>query len=420
MEGVNDVTEVPITQQFGEATIVDLPHIGPRQNIDVKDLEEVAKDVKQGDIVFLRTGYSDRYRKPQPNQEYYDDSPGLTLSAAEWLVRKKIKVLGADIRTFEPFPPNRKMDVTGFLHSNGILTIEDLVNLGQIKKQRSFVVCGLPLKIRGLKGGPARVVAIGGEEDRRAVVDCTHALNTYPEPEWTVEPPIPEHIEPVELRLEVVKWCELIPFTIAGELTQVRGPRETGEYIRFSQEFISHAEFSFLEAYCAHSAWKVDKELCAKYHRMPLEKMIGEAAIVKLKIGPKQLINANQLDAAGRHVKEGDIVLLKTGYDDLYFHTQYNLDNTPGLSESAAEWLVDRGVATVAVDFPSVEVQAPSAGGHLTAATHCHLFSHNIPIVEYLCNTRMLRKDRAFVTFLPLPVRGIQPVVRAVVFEEWN
>ncbi|GAH92363.1 unnamed protein product, partial [marine sediment metagenome] len=182
-----DFSDVSVQQLVGEAMVLDVS-VEPGKDIGVDVIRKASEGVKKGDIVLIRTGYSENYRKPKVEAKYYEESPGLTIEAAKYLATLGIKMVGIDTYTLEPTYLKRskeEKDVHQILHSSRIVTVEDLTNLSKIKSRRPFAICGVPIKIKGLLGGPVRMVVI---DETGEVIDCSHELFNYPEPEYYPEP----------------------------------------------------------------------------------------------------------------------------------------------------------------------------------------------------------------------------------------
>lgn len=105
--------------------------------------------IKKDDIVIFHTGISNVYYKP----DYYNKYPAITEEIANYLVKKKIKMVGVDMCSVdhEPFPVHR------ILLKNNILIIENLTNLAKLASQK-FTVYAFPIKLQ-IDGAPARVIA---------------------------------------------------------------------------------------------------------------------------------------------------------------------------------------------------------------------------------------------------------------------
>lgn len=91
------VGQIPIDHFFGNGIVVDLPK-GKWELVTAKDLDAVKPAIKRGDIVIINTGWHRRY---SDSQEYFGHGPGLSKDAAEWLVKKKVKLVGVDTATVD-------------------------------------------------------------------------------------------------------------------------------------------------------------------------------------------------------------------------------------------------------------------------------------------------------------------------------
>ncbi|MBA7695503.1 Kynurenine formamidase [subsurface metagenome] len=325
-------------------------------------------------------------------------------------------MVGIDTYTLEPTYlkcSKEEKDVHQILHSSRIVTVEDLTNLSKIKSRRPFAICGVPLKIKGLLGGPVRMVVI---DETGEVIDCSHELFNYPEPEYypepyTFTPPISRHWEPTfkpELP-SIHSATRLHPFIVEGQ--GVRGFEHKEAYVTMGGEHYGcHVEGPFTPPEILVHLWgeshNFSKELLKKYRRMPLDKMIGEASIVDLtdQIGPEQEIEVGVLEKAGKHVRKNDIVIINTGYYEWYGATSHWGTFTPGFRIEAAEWLVHKEIKTLVVDFPGVDL---NKGGYSSNRVHYLFHAHDIPIIEKVVNLWKMAAKRIFFFALPLPVCAV-------------
>ena len=164
MAGPNtkSITDFPVDYFIGEASLIDVPR-GKNEPITGKDLEAAGKHCKDGDIVFIRTGWLE---KMWGNEEFID-SPFLTDDAAQWLVRLKARIAGYDfVQDYTAREFTRKGHVASesltvhlILLRNGVLNLENVNNLSMIKVPR-FHVFVLPIKLQDLDGAPCRPVAV--------------------------------------------------------------------------------------------------------------------------------------------------------------------------------------------------------------------------------------------------------------------
>lgn len=148
-----DVSQIPMERVMGEAVILDFSHKETNEPITKEELEEKGADIKEGDIIILKTGLDRFYRTSKAH-----DRPYLTPQATSWLVEKKISCLATDASGFEVRgvhdQPNHKL-----LFENDIPVIEHLTNLDKLTKKRIFLIA-LPWKVKGLDSSPVRVIAV--------------------------------------------------------------------------------------------------------------------------------------------------------------------------------------------------------------------------------------------------------------------
>ena len=116
------------------------------------DLETVkSADIQEEDVILFYTGFSKFYG--QDDKYYGDGRPEMTVEIADYLVEKKIKMIGLDMCS----PDKEPFKIHRILLENEILIIENMANLDQLEG-KEFTVYALPMNL-GLDGGPARVIA---------------------------------------------------------------------------------------------------------------------------------------------------------------------------------------------------------------------------------------------------------------------
>ncbi len=155
------ITDYPVDYFIGEASLIDVPR-GKNGTITGKDLENAGKHCKDGDIVYIRTGWLEKMW----GKEEFIDSPYLTDDAAEWLVKLKARIAAYDfvedyiVRDFtrKGHAPSEGFTVHLILLRNGVLNLEYAYNLSKIKVPR-FKTFVLPIKLQDLDGAPCRAIA---------------------------------------------------------------------------------------------------------------------------------------------------------------------------------------------------------------------------------------------------------------------
>jgi kynurenine formamidase len=90
--GAQGVGQIPMEHFFGTGVVVGIPKPKWGQVTD-KDLEKATPEILLGDIVIIATGWHKMY---SDSKEYFGYAPGLVKSAAEWLVKKGVKLVGID------------------------------------------------------------------------------------------------------------------------------------------------------------------------------------------------------------------------------------------------------------------------------------------------------------------------------------
>jgi len=167
LPGGRDITELPVDQWMGEASVVDLTHVPENGEVTAAILERQGQHALAGDIVLLRTDWPKR--AGVETEKFWRDAPYTGQSACEWLIRRGVKAVGYDYpsdycvrtMTFEPEKPLKKEDNTTHhaFFPAGITVIEYLTNLDRIGVPRCRFVA-LPLPVQGADGSPVRAVAI--------------------------------------------------------------------------------------------------------------------------------------------------------------------------------------------------------------------------------------------------------------------
>jgi len=147
----NDISEIDLSRFFGMGVLVDCLGLGPKTRIGAEILSRFS--IQQGDVVLIGKGLHSGV-----------DRPYLVKEGIEYLLKKKIKMVGVDDTVFPEDPQYAMRDLEGyFCHdlmlSNGIPIIEGLANLGELKKPR-FLFFGFPAKMGGLESFPIRAVAV--------------------------------------------------------------------------------------------------------------------------------------------------------------------------------------------------------------------------------------------------------------------
>jgi len=82
--------EVPLENLYGTGVVLDFRNKKKWEAITAADLEKATPKIEPGDIVVINTGWHTRL-EPGKEYDYFNHYPGLDVSAAEWLIKKKVK-----------------------------------------------------------------------------------------------------------------------------------------------------------------------------------------------------------------------------------------------------------------------------------------------------------------------------------------
>ena len=158
----------------------------------------------------------------------------------------------------------------------------------------------------------------------------------------------------------------------------------------------------------------------ASAEAVPLSRLVGPARVIDVRarcaadadyaVGADDLLAA---EAGNGRLERGDIVLVRTGFArywpeaNRYLGTELRgqeavpLLHFPGLSEAAAQFLVERGVAAVGIDTASVD-----PGQSRDFRAHRVLYAAGIPGFENVADLEDIPPTGAFVIALPMKIRG--------------
>jgi kynurenine formamidase len=137
---------------------------------------------------------------------------------------------------------------------------------------------------------------------------------------------------------------------------------------------------------------------------IPLDRVTGRGVVLDVPAEPLAGLGAEALAAGGPEPAPGDIVLLRTGWEDkagtpAYFEHPYLLD-------SAARWLIDHQATLVGMDLITPEMPEAVRDGPFTWPVHHALLENDVLVIENVCNMRSLVRRRVEVVAAPINVKG--------------
>jgi len=143
-----DCITTPLDRFYGKAKVISL---NVTTHITKADLED--KDIQEGDIILLNTGQS----KYMSCGEFNENFIALTVEAAEYLADKKIKTIGIDYLSIDPYG-TRGYNAHKVLLGKGIAALEGLVLDGV--PDGEYIISALPLKYPNGDGSPVRAILV--------------------------------------------------------------------------------------------------------------------------------------------------------------------------------------------------------------------------------------------------------------------
>jgi arylformamidase len=158
-DGLNTLT-TPITHFFGRGLLVDCRNIPAGGRIEKEFLQCLEPQIKKSSFLLLHTGWSRFWG----TEKYLSGFPVLHPDAAAYLSSCKLKGVGSDTLSFDP-ADSEELPVHHILLSNGLILVENLVNLESLPQQ-DFIFSCFPLKIKDGDGSPVRAVGIVPGEGR--------------------------------------------------------------------------------------------------------------------------------------------------------------------------------------------------------------------------------------------------------------
>jgi kynurenine formamidase len=96
-QGGDDLSKLPLELFFGTGVVLDIPK-GRWELIEPDDLEAASPMVEPDDIVLIDTGWNRLY---SDSQRYFGEGPGLSSAAAQWLIERRVKLVGIDTASID-------------------------------------------------------------------------------------------------------------------------------------------------------------------------------------------------------------------------------------------------------------------------------------------------------------------------------
>lgn len=148
--GATGIEAVPLGVLVGRALLIHLPRT---RRITADDLDGAGIPPSTRRLL-IKTSNSGYWAKG--DKTFHTDYVAIDPSGAEWLVDRRVELIGVDYLSVAPWKESRPTHE--ILLKAGVVIVEGL-NLSKVKPGRYELTC-LPLKLMGADGSPCRAILI--------------------------------------------------------------------------------------------------------------------------------------------------------------------------------------------------------------------------------------------------------------------
>jgi len=448
--------KVPVTQFVGPLKVVDVTHLvgsvpkekwaehgGPDITVaDVQKHEAKYGPIKAGDVVCFMSKWDKRYQKFPAGNDYAlnpltfktDAWPTPTPECVGYLYDKGVKALGTDGASMGDVVGKKAVFTHWFGLGKEMIYFECLANLDKAPADGSAFFAFLPLKTEGASGDIGRAIAIVGPQakalNKSAVAGQVTDLTCLLSPDWPAA------------------WPGHTQLWIKAENKQGPGgpwrsefktlDEHPGTHFDSPMHFVPPPGFKITDY---HDKWMQERAAAyeKKWGPIPHSTMSSEKVPIEWFCGPLKVVDVGLMEGTagpGKRpsigpdaikafeakygpIKAGDVVLLRTGYDDKYYlkFPEGNrlvadvlagkAEGWPSPNAELVDYLAKKGVRNMAADIPSM-------GGEDWYEAHVRGLGQGMIYVECCMYTADLPNTGAFFIFLPPKTIGSGQAGRAI------
>ena len=174
--GKKSINEYPLEMWHGPCNVVDMRFKNSGECVlpeDIKKWEDSHGRINKHEIVLLNYGWDKKWRvntNESPCKdflEFFGSFPGLSEEAANYIGSLRIKMVGTDTPTIDPYSNFQKAQTSNYLEpvheilliKHEILVMECLRNLNKLPPRGGYLLA-FPLSIHQASGSPVRAVAL--------------------------------------------------------------------------------------------------------------------------------------------------------------------------------------------------------------------------------------------------------------------
>ncbi|MGB3681689.1 MAG: cyclase family protein [Rubrobacteraceae bacterium] len=154
------IDQVPLDKVMGRAATIQATHLpagGVLEAKHIREWEDEFGSLEEGDIVLVRYGWDQLWATGAEARDFLESWPGLSTDAAEYMVDKKVSLVGCDAISIDA-SNDADQPAHHVLLNNEVYIMENLKNLDQLPPFSVFVA--FPLKVKGGSGAPVRAAAM--------------------------------------------------------------------------------------------------------------------------------------------------------------------------------------------------------------------------------------------------------------------
>ena len=156
LEKGKKIHEISLKRLIINAILVKIRKRGDQSitKTDIQKFEKKHGKIPNESTVIFWTGW----QKMIKNDSYFVKNPGLSVTAAKYLISKKTNLVGIDSPSID-LGKEKRFLVHHLFAKNDVLVVENLANLDKIKSWK-FQLAVLPMKLENATGAPVRAVGI--------------------------------------------------------------------------------------------------------------------------------------------------------------------------------------------------------------------------------------------------------------------
>ena len=159
------IDRLPLSDCFSPAWVVDLPNLAPRTELHLSHLGETTERFVPGESLLLRTGWSNHWDQ---SEIYRDGLPRIAQDLAEWMVAKRVRLLGVEppsvalvldnepgLGLFRHRIAKREREFQDAEHLHAVILCCDPIKMGR-RPLPSSDELSAPTRLQGSSGVPLR------------------------------------------------------------------------------------------------------------------------------------------------------------------------------------------------------------------------------------------------------------------------